>query len=196
MSGMVSFRAKVSVPPGKRRFLEKVELEGDFGIDSGSFTKSDTQQGVNSLSQGARGKDHEKDKDKDESDPETVLSDLKGHVELKNGTARFSNLSFSVPGALAQMRGTYNLLNEKIDLRGTLKTEAEVSKTTHGVRALMLKVLDPFFKNKHREGHTAPVKITGTYEHPSFGLDLGDDANSKDHAAKMRTPKLPSPPKP
>jgi hypothetical protein len=198
MSGIVSFKAKVSLPPGERRFLEKVELQGDFGIDSGSFTQSDTQQGVNSLSQGAKGEDHGKsDKDKkDESDPETVLSDLKGHVELKNGTARFSNLSFSVPGALAQMRGTYNLLNEKIDLRGTLKTEAEVSKTTNGVKALMLKVLDPFFKNKHREGYTAPVKITGTYEHPAFGLDLGDDANSKDHTAKMRTLKLPNPQKP
>lgn len=198
MSGIVSLNAKVFLPPGKRRFLEKVQVKGDFGIDAGSFTKSDTQQGVNSLSQGARGDEHgksEKD-DKDASDPETVLSDLKGHVELKNGTARFSNLSFSVPGALAQLQGTYNLLNEKIDLRGTLKTNAEVSKTTHGVRALMLKVLDPFFKNKHREGYTAPVKISGTYEHPLFGLDLGDDANSKDHTAKIRTPKLPSAPKP
>ena len=199
MSGIVTFKAKVFLPPGKRSFLEKVELQGDFGIDAGSFAKSDTQQGVNSLSQGARGEDHDKnkkDKDKDESDPETVLSDLRGHVELKNGTARFSDLSFSVPGALAQLRGTYNLLSEKIDLRGTLKTEAEVSKTTHGVKALMLKVLDPFFKNKHREGYTAPVKISGTYEHPSFGLDLGDDANGKEHAAKMRTPKLPSNAKP
>jgi len=41
------------------------------------------------------------------------------------GTARFSNLSFSVPGALAQMQGTYNLITEKIDLHGTLKTESE-----------------------------------------------------------------------
>ncbi len=56
MSGIVSFNAKVSLPPGKRRFLEKVQLKGDFGIDAGSFTKSDTQQGVNSLSQGAREK--------------------------------------------------------------------------------------------------------------------------------------------
>jgi hypothetical protein len=198
MSGIASFNAKVSLPPGKRRFLEKVEMQGDFGIDAGSFTKSNTQQGVNSLSQGARGEnqDKNKDKNKDGSDQETVLSDLKGHVELKNGTARFSNLSFSVPGALAQLQGTYNLLNEKIDLRGTLKTEAEVSKTTHGVRALMLKALDPFFKNKHREGYTAPVKISGTYEHPAFGLDMRDDANAKNHTAKMHTPKSLSAPKP
>src|SRR5712692_10271227 len=37
MSGTVSFHAKVSIPPGKRAFLEKVELQGDFGIDAGSF---------------------------------------------------------------------------------------------------------------------------------------------------------------
>jgi len=41
---------------------------------------------------------------------------------------------------------------------------AEVSKTTHGIKALMLKVLDPFFKNKPT-GYLAPVKITGTYDH-------------------------------
>ena len=36
----------------------------------------------------------------------------------------------------------------------------------------MLKVLDPFFKNKP-DGYLAPVKITGTYDNPIFGLDLG-----------------------
>jgi len=53
MSGAVSFHARVSIPPGKRPFLEKVELQGDFGIDAGSFSKSETQAGVNHLSEGA-----------------------------------------------------------------------------------------------------------------------------------------------
>ena len=53
MSGIVSFNARLSIPPARRPFLEKVELEGDFGIDAGSFAKSDTQQGVNSLSEGS-----------------------------------------------------------------------------------------------------------------------------------------------
>jgi hypothetical protein len=118
-----------------------------------------------------------------------VLSDLKGHVLLRNGVATFSNLSFSVPGALGQMQGTYNLISEKIDLHGTLKTEAEVSKTTHGIKALMLKVLDPFFKNKPN-GYLAPVKITGTYDHPSFGLDLGD---RKDKSKRVKVHTLPLP---
>ena len=45
MSGTVSFHARVSIPPGKRAFLEKVELQGDFGIEAGSFTKFETQEG-------------------------------------------------------------------------------------------------------------------------------------------------------
>ena len=45
MSGTVTFHAKVSIPPGKRELLEKVELQGDFGIDAGSFTKFETQEG-------------------------------------------------------------------------------------------------------------------------------------------------------
>jgi hypothetical protein len=42
----------------------------------------------------------------------------------------------------------------------------------------MLKVLNPFFKKK-RVGYVMPVKITGTYEHPLFGLDLVDSHNKK-----------------
>ena len=179
MSGITSFHAKVTLPPGGRPFLEKVDLQGDFGIDAGTFSNANTQEGVNHMSEGALlpGKDRNKT-EKREEDSETVLSDLKGHVLLKDGIARFSDLSFSVPGASARMQGTYNLINEKIDLRGTLKTESQPSNTTSGVKSLMLKVLNPFFKKK-RVGYVMPVKITGTYEHPLFGLDLVDSRNKK-----------------
>ena len=189
MSGIVSFHAAVSIPPGKRPFLEKVELQGDFGIDAGSFSKSTTQQGVNHLSAGAlsdsakkgdkdKGKeDNNKDTD-DKEDAATVLSDVNGHVLLRGGTARFSNLSFSVPGARAQMQGTYNLITEKIDLHGTLRTDSAPSNTTHGMKSAMLKVLQPFFKKK-KAGYLMPVKITGTYEHPNFGMDLSAQCEDK-----------------
>ncbi len=169
MSGIVSFTASVSLPPGTRPFLKKVQLRGDFGIDAGKFAQSDTQAGVNNLSEGARGGKIPAEKDQGES--ETVLSDLKGHVLLQDGTARFSNLSFGVPGALARMQGTYDLITEKIDLRGTLITDSELSNTTHGFKAAILKVLDPLFKNK-RGNYATPVRITGTYDHPKYGLDL------------------------
>lgn len=179
MSGVTSFRAKVSIPPGRRPFLQKVELEGDFGINAGTFSNSNTQQGVNHMSEGALlgGQDRSK-AEKKEEDSETALSNLRGHVLLKDGIARFTDLSFSVPGASARMQGSYNLINEKIDLRGTLKTESQPSNTTTGVKALILKVLNPFFKKKP-VGYVMPVKITGTYEHPLFALDLVDSRNKK-----------------
>ena len=146
MSGNVSFHAKASVPPGTQPFLEKVELQGDFGIGAGTFTKVDTQEGVEHLSEGALGEEDHHKVEKDEDTSENVLSDLRGHVLLKDGIARFSNLSFSVPGALAQLQGSYNLLTETIDLHGTLTTASEPAKPTQGMKALMLKVLEPFFK--------------------------------------------------
>jgi len=183
MSGLTSFRAKVKIPPGERRFLEKVDLQGDFGINAGTFTSSTTQEGVNHMSEGAlfgEQEHHKIDKnDKNEEDSGTVLSDLKGHVLLRDGSARFSNLSFSVPGASAEMQGTYNLITEKIDLHGTLKTQSQPSNATSGVKAAILKILNPFFKKKP-VGYVMPVKITGTYEHPLFGLDLMDN-DKKSH---------------
>jgi hypothetical protein len=188
MTGAVSFRAKVVLPPGDESFLTKVWLQGDFGIDDGSFTNSTTRRGVFDLSRGASGK-KKQDSNEDATDPESVLSDLKGHVVVKDGTAKFSDLSFSVPGAVARINGTYNLVSEKIDLRGTLTTKEEVSKTTHGVKALFLKLLDPFLKNKSA-GYTTPVKISGTYDHPAFGLDIGDGKNVEAKGVKPKTPHL------
>src|SRR5262249_12602617 len=53
MSGDLSFSAQAQLPPGDQSFLEKVKLQGQFGIDDGSF-KPETQKDVNALSAGAR----------------------------------------------------------------------------------------------------------------------------------------------
>jgi hypothetical protein len=187
MSGMVSFHARVSIPPGRRAFLEKVELQGDFGVDNGAFTKLGTQEGVNHLSKGALGAAERHTPQKDKAEPDAVLSDLKGHVLLKDGSAVFSNLSFSVPGALAQLQGTYNLITEKIDLHGTLRTDSEPAKTTSGIKTAMLRVLEPLFKKKRR-GYVMPVKVTGTYKQPLFGLDLMRSGDNR--SGKVRAPRL------
>ena len=166
MNGTIGFRAKVSIPPERRPFLQKVRLQGQFGVEAAKFTKPETQASIDRLSKGSL---NEKEKD----DPATVVSNLKGNVILKDGTATLSNLSFNVPGAAAEMNGTYNVINQKIDLHGTLQTESELSKSTSGTKAFLLKILNPLFKKKPK-GSIAPVKITGTYGHPSYTLDLGN----------------------
>jgi hypothetical protein len=166
MSGAVTLRAKVEIPPGERAFLEKIKLRGNFGIGGGEFSHSSTQEGVNKLSAGALG-------EKDTSDPETVLTDLTGKVALDKGIAQFAELSFGVPGAAARLHGTYDLNNHKIDLHGQMQVRTKISNTSSGAKAFLLKVMDPFFK-KRRKGEILPVKISGTYEKPSFGLDPMD----------------------
>ena len=172
MSGSVTLQAHAEIPPGQQRFLKKVKLHGAFGISGGTFSPS-TQQNVDKLSAGARG-----EKEKDQVDPETVLTDLKGQVNLLAGTASFSDLSFGVPGATARMHGTYNVISHKVDLRGQMKVDTKISNTTSGGKAFLLKMMEPFFKKK-RKGEIVPVRISGTYEHPSFGLDLKDEKAQK-----------------
>jgi hypothetical protein len=171
MSGKVSLQARVEIPPGQEEFLKKVKLRGSFGIDSGVFNKPKTQEGINKLSAGALG-------EKDPVDPETVLTDLTGQVDLLGGISRFFDLSFNVPGAAARMHGTYNLLNHNIDLRGQMQVDSKISNTESGTKAFLLKMMDPFFKKK-KKGEIVPVKISGTYEHPTFGLDLNDKKAQK-----------------
>ena len=171
MSGPVSLQAKAMIPPGQDAFEKKVELDGHFGIDQGSFSKQKTQQDVDELSAGARGQTKE--------DPETVLTDLTGQVKLQRGVAHFSDLSFGIPGANARMHGTYNILNYKIDLHGHMRVDTKISQTSSGVKALLLKLMDPIFK-KRKKGEVVPIHIQGTYQKPQFGLDLTNKTPTKE----------------
>jgi hypothetical protein len=175
--GAISFRAHVTIPPEGRPFEQEVILVGDFGIDDTTFTKPETQRKVNSLSERAQGKkidDKEKQEENldDDEDPLRVISDLRGHVVLKNGVATLTNISFSVPGAIAYMHGAFSLANEKIDFHGVLKTDSQFSKVGGGgIKSIFLKPLDAVFKKKPK-GSEIPVKMTGTYSHPEFGLEI------------------------
>ena len=170
MSGPLVLRTHAEIPPGDERFLKKVRLDGGFGVDAGNFSSTETQQDVDKLSAGARGEKMD--------DPETVLTDLNGRVVLADGLARFSDLSFSVPGAQAHVQGTYDILSHKIDLHGKMRVDSNISKTTTGFKSLLLKVLDPIFKKK-KKGEVVPVYIRGTYEKPQFGLDLAQNDQKK-----------------
>jgi len=174
-NGTTNFRAHVIIPPGEAAFLEKVHLSGDFGIAGGEFVKPSSQAKVDGLSEKASAA-NVGDKAEDE-DADRVMSNLAGHVDLRGGTADFSNFSFQVPGASAQMHGTFNLESTAIDLHGTLKTEAELSQMSSGFKSALLKPFNPLFKKKHA-GAALPVHLVGTYRAPQVGLDLPGTGSS------------------
>lgn len=184
MNGATSFKAHVTVLPLGRPFLKELAMRGDFGVDQAAFKKPSRQEQVDELSERSRGEKKDKDKGKDQSkeqsktqadpagdDPANIVMNLRGHLELRDGVAKFSQLIFNVPGASARMNGTYNLENEQIDFHGTLKTEAELSQDTTGVKSTLLKPLNPLFKRK-KAGADIPIKMTGTYHDPQFGFDV------------------------
>jgi AsmA-like protein len=179
MSGAVSLDAHALLPSGDASFLDKLRLSGNFGVDSGNFTQPDTQLDVDKLSAGARGQNKE--------DPENVLSNLKGSVDMVHAVATFSSLSFGVPGADAQMHGKYNVINHRIDLHGNMRVATRISKTSTGMKSFVLKVMDPIFR-KRKKGEVVPVHIEGTYEKPEFGLDLAKQGDKQgDTASDSKT---------
>lgn len=201
LDGTANFSAHVVIPPEPRPFLQRVRLTGDFRVSDARFVKTSTQASVDTLSDRARGekpKDPQppppnpaansvsnsdaNSKAASNTDPnpdpnpdelERVISNLSGHVELRNAIATMSDLSFTVPGASALMHGTYDIHSEAVALHGTLKTEAEFSDLTSGFKSVLLKPFNSLFKRKHA-GAEIPVHLLGTYQHPETGLDLPD----------------------
>jgi hypothetical protein len=164
MTGQLSFNAKLEIPPGKVEVVNKLKLDGSFGLTATKFTKFSLQEKVDTLSAKGRG-------DPKETQGGDVVSDLHGHFALANGIVTLSNLSFHVPGVAVHLDGTYGLLNEAMDFRGTAALDAKPSQMTTGVKSFFLKALDPFVSKKG-VGTLLRIRITGTQQHPSFGVDL------------------------
>ena len=164
--GSVQLHAKVELPPGPPSFLRRLILDCDFGIGGGHFASAGVQMPVNRLAESARGEK----KDQEEHDPAVVLSNLKGHLTAQGGIARLSNISFTEPGTLAEIEGTYNLLDTGVKLKGVLHTSGKLADTTTGFKSFVLKALTPFIKKKNIT--LVPFEINGTSDNPVFSLDL------------------------
>ena len=75
-----------------------------------------------------------------------------------------------MPGSSADIRGTYGLIDHRVELHGVLHTTGKLSDTTSGFKAFVLKAISPFFKKK-QEVKIVPFKITGTFKDAKVGLD-------------------------
>jgi hypothetical protein len=163
LDGALDMRVHVVLPSRRQPFLKRVQLRGSFSIAGAEFTNPATQEKLDELSARARGEK----KPKPGTDSERITAELKSDVQTNGGVATLSEAVFLTPGAIARGAGTYNLLNEWIDLHGKLAIRATLSKAAGGIKSIALLPLDPFFKKKGA-GAVIPVSITGTYAHPVF----------------------------
>ena len=165
MTGSLRLKAKINIPEGNGDLIDRLRITGQFGIGDVQFSSPAVQGKIDSLSRRGQGQP----KDMEIND---VASAMAVNLQVSRAVAHFSNLNFSVEGASIILAGSYNLDNGGLDFHGKLILQAKLSQTTTGVKSFFLKALDPFFKGKHA-GAVVPIKITGTKDHPAFGLDLG-----------------------
>jgi hypothetical protein len=105
---------------------------------------------------------------------EDVAANFKGNFRLRDANLTLSNLTFNVDGAQVALNGSYQLQEKEMDFQGRLFLDAPISKTTTGVKSLLLKAVDPLFgKRGGGKGSEVPIKISGSPSSPKFGIDMG-----------------------
>ena len=169
--GRTQLNAKLVIPPEKKKVIDKLQLRGEFGLVQGKFTDPSVQSKLVGLSQRGRGLPSAQPAGE-------VLSNLKARFGVENATARFSRLTFSVPGADVLLAGRFGLRDESLDFRGRLRLQATLSQAVGGLKGFFLKAFDPFFK-KPGAGTDLPIRITGTRKNPKFGLDMFNASSRK-----------------
>ena len=164
MTGPVKIKAKLTIPPGQERAIEKIIVDGQFGVDDAKWSSSALREKLESFSRHALGKP-------DDVDTGSAVSDLNGSFLLQDGVFHFRHLTFRVEGAAVDLTGTYALRKGVLDLAGHLRLQAKLSQTTTGSKSFFLKAFDPFFETDGF-GTVLPIRITGTRENPVFGVTL------------------------
>jgi hypothetical protein len=164
MTGAIRFDTKVKIPPGNTETIDRLQLDGTFGLGGVRFTSPDVQSKIDGLSHRAQGepKDHDSG----------VTAEFQGVFHLHGGQLSLPELQFSVPGANVSLHGSYVLRSGVLDFHGAAKLDATVSQMTTGFKSKLLKPFDPFFR-RNGAGTFLPISIGGTRGEPSFRLDIG-----------------------
>ncbi len=164
LSGPVQIKAKLIIPPGQEHMIDKMILDGQFGVEDATWSNPELRGKLESLSRHALGKPRDEDVG-------SAVSDLKGTFLLKDGIIRFRDLTFSLEGAAIDLIGTYALRQGTLDFAGHLTLQAKLSQTMSGPKSFFLKTIDPLFE-KHGVGAVLPIRITGTRDKPVFGVTV------------------------
>jgi hypothetical protein len=180
MKGRIEMNTKVAIPPLSGKVREKLILDGNFEVSDGTFLRSTIQDQIDNLSRRGQGKPGNNEIDE-------VVSNMAGNFRLEDEVLTFRSLSFGVPGAWVDLAGNYQLDNDLLDLRGSLRLKAKVSQTQAGWKRWALKPVDPIF-SKNGAGTFVKIKVDGTSRKPHFGLDRGRNQNETATADRAAPP--------
>ncbi len=181
MAGPAKIKAKLTIPPGKLKVLQKMILDGKVNIDNANWSDPKVRDKLESLSRHAEGKPGDEDAG-------SSVANLHSDFKLDKAVINFRNLTFSVPGANLDLVGNYDIGEGTLDFNGHLRLQAKLSQTVTGKKSLFLKAVDPFF-SKDGAGTLLPITITGKRDAPTLGVSAfhktfkrslgGDDKDDK-----------------
>jgi hypothetical protein len=186
MRGAVTLNAKLHIPPGDVRVVQKLQLAGNIHIRAVEFTNAKLQDRIDSLSMRAQG--HPGDSKAAGSDlkPE-VASQMTVDFSLGNALLLVPSLHYQVPGGNAQMHGAYLVNAAAYQFLGHISTDAMASQMVTGWKSVLLAPFDPFFR-KHGKGLVLPISIGGVKNGVHFGLAMhGVDETTQQIANDLHT---------
>jgi hypothetical protein len=162
MMGPAKIKAKLTIPPGKMKVLQKMILDGKVNIDNANWSDPKVRDKLESLSRHAEGKPTDEEAG-------SSVANLRSDFKLDKAIINFRNLTFSVPGANLDLVGNYDVGEGTLDFNGHLRLQAKLSETVTGKKSFFLKAVDPFF-NKDGAGTLLPITITGKRNAPTLGV--------------------------
>jgi hypothetical protein len=164
LAGPAKIKAKLLLPPGKQKVLEKMILDGQVGVEDAQWSSPEIRDKLAALSRHAQGEPVNEEAG-------SSVSDLHGDFRLEQGVVAFRKLSFGVPGAQLNLQGKYDIGESKLDFSGLLRLQAKLSQTVSGKKSFFLKAIDPLF-SKNGAGTQLPITITGTRQAPTLGVSV------------------------
>jgi hypothetical protein len=164
MRGRIDIDTGFELPPGDEDVPSRLHLNGRFAIRQGQFASDNTQNKIDELSRRGRGQPGNQEVSR-------VMAAFGSTFTLERGVLRLPRLRFSVTGARIDLDGRYVLHSEALDFSGAVRLDAPVSKMVSGFKSLLLRPIDPLFR-RDGAGTVLPIRISGTVEHPQFGLDM------------------------
>ncbi len=167
LTGRISMKTKLELPPGKESVPDRLRLRGTFGLQAVHFSNPQVQDKVDMVSLRARGEPKLA-----RAGAADVNSQMNGTFRMAGGVLQFSDLRYTMPGARVNLTGIYSLDGRRFDFHGDVLTEAPLWRMVDSrLGSFLLRAVSPFFRGKNG-GSKIPVSISGTQSAPKFGLDL------------------------
>ncbi|WP_031498696.1 hypothetical protein [Bryobacter aggregatus] len=163
LHGFIQLKTTIDIPPGPEVVINKIKMKGHFEIKEANFTSNAIQDKIDGLSKRGQGKPGDDSIDH-------IPATFRGQYRMADGKIHFEPVIFVVPGALVDLKGSYEVDPGELDFHGSLNLAAKMSDTFGGWKRWALKPFNPIFA-KNDVGTFLRIAVTGSKDNPKFGLD-------------------------